>query len=416
MVDRLSILIYLFTVHACYCRNINGKKPQLLIVSFDGFRHDYYEKNKAYLDSLTDIASQGVRAGQGLKSVFSTETFPVHWSIATGLYEESHGLIGNEFFDPLLNETFTKASSERKWFGGEPLWVTAVKQGLKVGVFMWIGSFSDFTPYNPTDRIPVYDNSVPLSTRFDQVFEWLTGEPKMDLVMCYYEEPDSSGHRCGTNQDCVSESLVNINTNLNNLTRRLKEANNYANLDIMIVSDHGMADAKSKPFVDLDNYVDIESVQSLRDAAPVNGFWLPPNSKFKLPTSSNDNVKFYEKKAIPEKWHFKHNHRIPDILAVAREGYSVRKNPEANAWPQKGYHGYDNNLLSMRPIFFATGPHFKRNHVSGDVFEVVNYYSLACHILGIKEAPNNGSLVHVKDYLSSYRDKVNFAPTGFLVM
>lgn len=51
---------------------------------------------------------------------FSTVTFPNHWTIVTGLYEESHGIMQNFMYDPQLKEKFSYVASEsqtQKWFG-----------------------------------------------------------------------------------------------------------------------------------------------------------------------------------------------------------------------------------------------------------------------------------------------------------
>jgi predicted AlkP superfamily pyrophosphatase or phosphodiesterase len=40
-----------------------------------------------------------------MRNVFITKTFPNHQSIATGLYPEVHGILGNEVFDPDYNKT-----------------------------------------------------------------------------------------------------------------------------------------------------------------------------------------------------------------------------------------------------------------------------------------------------------------------
>lgn len=64
-----------------------------------------------------------------------------------------------------------------------------------------------------------------------------------------------------------------------------------------------------------------------------------------------------------------------------------------------GNHGYDNDLLSMRPIFFAKGPDFKVNFTT-DVFESVNVYPLLCHLLRINPSPNNGSIDNLAHILA----------------
>ena len=52
---------------------------------------------------MDKFVKDGVRA-EGLIPVFVSKTFPNHYSIATGLYPENHGLIGNHFYDPKFEE------------------------------------------------------------------------------------------------------------------------------------------------------------------------------------------------------------------------------------------------------------------------------------------------------------------------
>jgi len=61
-----------------------------------------------------------------MKSTFVTKTYPNHQSIATGYYQETHGIINNQMFDPLLNETFDVDKSSDKWWTSSPsipIWV-----------------------------------------------------------------------------------------------------------------------------------------------------------------------------------------------------------------------------------------------------------------------------------------------------
>lgn len=63
-----------------------------------------------------------------------------------------------------------------------------------------------------------------------------------------------------------------------------------------------------------------------------------------------------------------------------------------------GQHGYNNSLKSMHPIFLAMGPSFKKG-ATVDTFNNVDVYPLLCKILGLKPAPNNGSLEKVSHLL-----------------
>jgi len=56
---------------------------------------------------------------------FPSKTFPNHYTLVTGLYPESHGIVSNTFYDPVLNKTFTisdtEAVSNAAFWGGEPV-------------------------------------------------------------------------------------------------------------------------------------------------------------------------------------------------------------------------------------------------------------------------------------------------------
>lgn len=78
-----------------------------------------------------------------LQPVFPSLTFVNHWSILTGLYPSSHGIVANDFYDPALDKEFVYTEPSKswapEWWGGEPIWSTAVKNGLRSAVLMWPG-------------------------------------------------------------------------------------------------------------------------------------------------------------------------------------------------------------------------------------------------------------------------------------
>ena len=126
----------------CFTINVNPsqctayladkKNPPLLVISLDGFRADYLNRNtvdgKLAAPTIKRLANCGVWASTGMMPVYPTKTFPNHYSIVTGLYPESHGIVDNSFFDPELNVTFSLSSPRMKnpvWWKGNPLWYTA---------------------------------------------------------------------------------------------------------------------------------------------------------------------------------------------------------------------------------------------------------------------------------------------------
>lgn len=113
----LLVVNALFDVVTCISQH-----PVLIVVSYDAFRYNYFEKNGSlYMDKLR---KEGTYADYML-NVFPTKTFPNHHSIATGLYPESHGVVGNSFYDPKLKRVI-KMSEEMWRFRDDiiPIWVS----------------------------------------------------------------------------------------------------------------------------------------------------------------------------------------------------------------------------------------------------------------------------------------------------
>jgi len=113
---------------------VNGNIPSrhvVILISLDGFPYSYLF-NTAFSHPNLDLLTQtGVSAP--LVPVFPSKTFPNHYSIVTGLYSESHGIIDNRFYDPIMNLTFDPSqpsSLNPSFWGGEPLWVTVQKKTI----------------------------------------------------------------------------------------------------------------------------------------------------------------------------------------------------------------------------------------------------------------------------------------------
>jgi predicted AlkP superfamily pyrophosphatase or phosphodiesterase len=115
-----------FIFHLVAQKPIRDLKPTVILISIDGLRYDYLEKYKP--KNLNELAKNGVRAKWMIPS-FPSLTFPNHYTIATGLRPENHGIVGNSMYDPQFNATFSLGKREEvqngRWWLGEPVWVTA---------------------------------------------------------------------------------------------------------------------------------------------------------------------------------------------------------------------------------------------------------------------------------------------------
>ena len=174
-------------------------RPYLILTAFDGFRHDYFGLFDT--PNFDRVAAAGVKA-DALIPPFPSLTFPSFYSIATGLYPERHGIVGNRFLDQDRGEIYSYQESDAvqagTWYGGEPIWVTAETQGMVAAAAFFPGTEADIRGVQATFWT-AYDSSVPNEARVDQVLTWLGLPPRErpHMITLYFSAVDSTGHRLG---------------------------------------------------------------------------------------------------------------------------------------------------------------------------------------------------------------------------
>lgn len=229
--------------------NSATRRTPTLLISFDGYRADYLDKflaenPESYLQKL--FVEVGVKAEYMVPS-FPSLTFPNHYTLVTGQYMENHGIVGNTFYDPKLKEKVnlikdSKGNDVRFWNQSEPIWLSAKRQGLKTGSFFWTGSEvwgqhpDVFISYNPT---------IEFEARCDEVVNWFD-KFSMDFVTLYFNEPDHTGHDKGANSKEYWQKIVAVDKLLGVLMTKLENRNKLLDkINIVVVSDHGMADVSN---------------------------------------------------------------------------------------------------------------------------------------------------------------------------
>src|SRR5262249_43465758 len=166
----------------------------LILVSLDAFRWDYLEKFKP--PHLSKLAAEGAHA-EKLIPMFPSMTFPNHHTIMTGLRPEHHGVIHNNFFDPTTKETFAFNKPELQgpqWWGGEPVWATAIKQGRRANVLFWPGTGTSMVGLLPTGW-KSYDGKPQPNECVDLGLAWLEQPPEKrpSFVALYFHHTDTTG-------------------------------------------------------------------------------------------------------------------------------------------------------------------------------------------------------------------------------
>lgn len=258
----------------CLLDTVSGhaSHSKLLLISLDGFRHDYLDivKNAgASTPNFDRLQQEGVLAE--VVNVFPTKTLPNHYTIVTGLYPEHHGVVHNMFYDPIYNESFEPDhTTDNKWYNGtdpgrlvEPIWITnqKSKQTLfpkRSGVFHWPGSEASLRGQHAL-HYEVYDNTytanIPFDIRAKTVVNWFANEEApINLGILYYREPDATAHMKGPFSDEVRNMILEIDKGLGVLIELLEEHHLYEHMNIIVTSDHGMANINNELY--LSDYID----------------------------------------------------------------------------------------------------------------------------------------------------------------
>jgi predicted AlkP superfamily pyrophosphatase or phosphodiesterase len=383
-------------VFASAADRITDLRPTVILISLDGFRPDYLGSNTPSLNSL---AERGVRARWMIPS-FPTKTFPNHYTIATGLFPAHHGIIGNSFQDPNFKAKFSMsdrdAVKDARWWGGEPIWVTAEKQGVRTAPVFWPGSEAAIEGIRPT-YYEAFDDKRTAEERVDKLLSLLDlpGAKRPQLLTLYMSNVDHAGHEYGPGTPQVDEAVAKVDAAVGKLLAGLRERGIEDQVNIIVVSDHGMAPTSRKRVDILDDYVDLKTIQVIDYGPVVSLRALDGNNQALFARLRHiPHVHAYLSNDVPARWHYSGSPRIMPILLVCDAGWLLqsREFVQKHAdFQHGGNHGYDNRDKSMRATFIAAGPGLAK-HAVLPPFPNVDVYSLLAYLLNVSPAETDGTL------------------------
>lgn len=369
--------------------------PTTIIISLDGFRADFLQRGLT--PRLNAFIREGVSPLYMLPS-FPSVTFPNHYTLATGLYPESHGIVGNTFWDPTLKAEFYYTDPERsldpKWWMGEPFWVTAEKQGIRTAIHMWPGSEAHILGTEPS-FVDKYNGKEKLPDKVKRILEFLdkpgredpnadVAEMRPQIIAAYVPNVDSDGHKYGPNSTEIRGTIKKADDMLDQLFKGLEERNLTQIVNVIVVSDHGMATTDTSRAIQLEDLVDLSKIEYM-DGWPLIG--LRPKNLTELEAihaglvekaQSNPNIEVYLRDVdMPGRYHFSNNERIAPLWIVPKTGWALVQKEEMDVkaakakgevYHPRGLHGYDHEHPLMRAIFVARGPAFP--HLPNSQLEV----------------------------------------------
>lgn len=383
----------------------------LLLISIDGYRHDYIERGLS--PTLDMLASTGVRAAS-MQPSFPSLTFPNHYTIVTGLRPDHHGIVNNTMFDPELGKfalaNRAAVANSRWWVAGVPLWETARQHGLHTATMFWPGSEAPIRGHYPDEWKP-FDVTVTPDHRVDQILAWLDLPPaqRPTFLTLYFDAIDHAGHVYGPDTPQVNDKLRETDAALARLVRGLRQRGLFGRINLVVLSDHGMAAVPASNSVLIDRLIPLDQVQLVgigtlagfnpkSDTAAARSDFARIERKLEQPQA---HMQCWDKTRVPARLAYGRNPRVPQLLCLANihwrittEDYLARHKGK----PSLGDHGFDNADPLMQALFVAHGPAFRAG-AKVPAFPNVDVYPLMAHLLGLPPVANDGDYDAVKDML-----------------
>jgi len=366
----------------------NLDKPYVVLVSIDGFRYDYNDLYEC--ENLSKFQVNAI----AMRPSFPSKTFPNHYTIVSGKYPGSNGLVSNKFYDRKLKRMYSPAYRDEVeddiWYHGTPLWVLAQEQNMLSASMFWIGSEAPIRGQHPSYYYN-YDEDINHQDRVNTVINWLLlpEEKRPHFITLYFSDTDDIGHDYGPKSAEMSETVHFIDSIIGDLQLKLDATGLPINL--IVLSDHGMKEINRFDLVNISEYLDQENMDDAVITMNMPVMIYSSDSTF-LSNSytqliTDDRIDTYWRDSLPEHYHYSDLSRIGDIVIMPKPGYYIS---ERDSLPS-GYstHGYvPEDCDAMQAIFYADGPAFN-NYSDFPVFENIHVYPLVASILGLEYEENS---------------------------
>ena len=402
---KLRWLILGFTLLAACGSCQSAGDNYTVIISLDGTRWDYPQYyNTEFFDSLATV---GVSAR--MEPSFPASTFPNHYTLATGLVPDHHGLVNNSFWDPGREYSYSISDPACRYdpyyYGGEPIWITAQRQGVKTGNVYWVGSDIPIKDEYPTyyrnwDEDPHWD----FEERVDEIVRLLSlpESERPRLVMGYFDEPDHTGHVYGPISPETKEMVEHMDSLMHGLYLRLKALPYGDRINFIVLSDHGMEEISPERFVSWHNEIPEGWAENVKGTSPTSIFVKESyvDSLYNR-LSKVEHLSVWKHGEVPGELNYGTSERLGDLIVAPDLGWQFASSPSKN----NGAHGYSPKEPDMMVMFRAVGPDFKEGYeapfTEGEqsAFRNVDIYPLLCKLLGIKPAATDGKLERIVNIL-----------------
>jgi len=335
----------------------------LVLVSIDGFRWDYLDRPEAR--QMKALADRGVRVTK-LRPVYPSKTFPGHLSMATGLRPTGHGIVDNHFCRNDRPDCYSMgaAGEDASWLSGTPLWTLVEQQGGRAATFFWPESEAAIAGTLPSDYRK-YDGRIPHAQRVSQVIEWLDTPraARPHLITLYFSAVDSAGHTYGPDAPQTSAAIAEVDRWIGALWQAIEEINarDAADINLLLVSDHGMAVVNPSQFIDTNTLPRPRGFKRVNGSTRVMYYLRDPAADIaalsqRLEGMSEGRYRVLSREELANRYYLNHP-AVASVIIETEPPRVFRRGGPAGS-DLLGMHGYPASIEDMAAFLVAIGPAF----------------------------------------------------------
>src|SRR5262249_50046646 len=157
---------------------------------------------------------------------------------------------------------------------------------------------------------------------------------------------DHEGHDHGPNSPEAREAMQRIDAALGRLVDGLTARGELDRVNLIVVSDHGMAEVAPGQRIAVEDMVTpqqavVTSVGQSIGIAPNQGHEAEVERRL---LGKHDHYECWRKRDLPARWHYGTHPRVPPIVCQMQEGWDAIEGEKLKNAPKnsaRGSHGYD---------------------------------------------------------------------------
>jgi len=274
-------------------------------------------------------------------------------------------------------------------------------------------SFTEYIFNKTTDQEWIMWNSQIKAT-----VNWLSQkDDPVNFILFNVNQPGQQIRTFGPESDEADFAVQKVDQMIANLVEQLHKKNIFDEVNIIITGCHGFTEVSTDKVFDISGLADIKDFIGHSPVININAGKKELDTYAKLQTGDLEKYDLYTKNLMPDRYHYKNNDRVDDIVLVAKEGFvfasdfwaevkmlnKEQKRP-SNLNNKYGKAGYDNALESMQSLIILHGPGVQSQpgpeHLKPRI-DAVDVFPLLCHLLQLPAVPSNGSLHAVRNLLTN---------------